>query len=151
MGNEDAVARTPIQWGRVLLSAVLAAIVALALIIGGLWVLGQNPGNILDNILDTLCPSDSVTCPEPEPTGNIIGDFFAAIATAIVCGIAAGIVCALTIIMWAMIIYVPLAAILSIVLIHLMVQQRRLIHTVLTAILSVPVALGLLFLLSRIL
>ena len=84
-----------------------------------------------------------MTCPGPEPTGNIIGDFFAAIAAAIVC--------ALTIIMWAMIIYVPLAVILSIVLIRLMVQQRRLIHTVLTAILSVPVALGLLFLLSRIL
>jgi hypothetical protein len=151
MGNEDTVARAPIQWGRVLLSAVLAAIVALALIIGGLWVLGQNPGNILDYVLDTLCPSDSVTCPEPEWTGNIISDFFLAILAAMVCAIAVGIVCVLIIAMWAMIIYVPLAVVLSIVLIRLMVQHRRLIHTVLAAILSVPVALGVVALLDRIL
>jgi hypothetical protein len=69
-----------------LLSAVLAAIVALALIIGGLWALGQNPGGILDS----LCPPDIVTCPEPETTGSIIGDIFAGILTAIVCGFVLG-------------------------------------------------------------
>jgi ABC-type phosphate transport system permease subunit len=146
-GNEDAKARPPIQWGRVLLSALLAAIVALALIVGGIWVLGQNPGDILDR----LCPPELVTCPEPDPTGSIIGDIVAGIGAAIACGVARGIACVILITLWALVIYFPLAAIISIILIRLMVRQRRLIHTILSVVLSVPIAYGLLFLLSRIL
>ena len=140
-------AGAPIQWGRILLSAVLAAIIAMALIFGGLWVLRHNPGVIVDR----LCPPDLVTYPEPEPTGDIITDIISAIFMAIVYALVWLFLCAIAIAFLALLIYFPLAVILSIILIRLMVQQRRLIHTILTVILSIPVAYGLLFLLSRIL
>jgi uncharacterized membrane protein YfbV (UPF0208 family) len=125
-----------IQWGRILLSAILAAVMAMALIIAGLWLLGQNPGGIFDDV----CPPDLVDCPD---TGNIIGDIIG-------CAILFLIVCLLKIALYALLVYFPLAAIISILLIMLMVQQRRLIHIILTVIVSIPVAFGLLWLVGRI-
>ena len=142
MANENAVARPPIQWGRILLSAVLTVFVAVALVAGALLVLGQNPGGILDRLCQPL------PCAAPESTGNIIEDISMVFFTGFVCAFAGAFVCGIVISLAAVTAGIVLAVILSIVFVRLMIRQRRLIHWVLTVLLSVVITLGLLFLLS---
>lgn len=139
--------RPPLQWGRILLSAFLAALIALAVILVGLWLLGRNPGNILNEV----CPADIATCAERDPTGNIIADIFTVIFTAIVCALAWMAACALLLSLWALVIYFPLAILIAILLIRSQVEERRLAHTVITVLLSAPIAFALLWLVSQIL
>ena len=128
--------KSSLQWGRILLSALLAAIIAMAIIFIGLKILGENPGGILDRI----CPPDLVDCPD---TGNVIGDI-------IVCAILFLVVCTLKLAIYILLFYFPLTALIAFLLIRRMVQQRLLIHTILTVLLSLPIAYLLLWLVSKI-
>ncbi|UCE07495.1 MAG: hypothetical protein JSW07_05520, partial [bacterium] len=125
-----------IQWGRILLSAFLAAIIAMALIVLVLWILGRTPSDDFYGI----CPPDIVDDPD---TGSIIGDIIVYIILFI-------IVCTFRIVIYALIIYFPLAAIISIFLIIKMVQHRRSVHIILTVLISFPIAFAVLWLISRI-
>ncbi|UCE07163.1 MAG: hypothetical protein JSW07_03770 [bacterium] len=122
-----------IQWGRILLSAVLAAVISLLLIFLFIWLLGQAPNEIIDKI----SPKDIVDCWDDPNIG-----------TRLICPIIWGIACAIEILFYSLIIYFPLAIVISIILIKLMVHQRQLIHIILTALISIPVALLLLIILN---
>lgn len=123
-----AQTRPPLYWGYILLCAVLAAVIAIGLIYVGLLILKQNPGDIVSKI-----------CPPRPPSGNIVADIIIAI-----------IVCLLAFTAWIIIIYFPLSAIISAILIQFFVKQRRLLHTILSVIISLPIAYGLLWLISKI-
>jgi hypothetical protein len=110
---------SPIQWGRVLLSAVLAAILSMAIIIVGATVMAKNP-----------FVAESGGNPAGEIVGTAIGNL-------------------VRLLFWGLL-YFPLATILSGILISLLVQYRRLIHTVLALIVSIPIALVLVWLVNSI-
>ncbi len=128
------------QWGKILLCAVLAAIIALAIIYAGVTILGENPGGILER----LCPPEN--CPDPDSSGNFLQDLFAAIINAIVCAV----LCAFVLAIYILLIYFPLAAIIAFLLIRRMVRRRRLIHTIVTVLISLPIAYSLLWLVGQI-
>lgn len=108
----------PIQWLRVLLSAFLAAVISLAIITIGMFVIAGNP------------PRASGA--SGNPVGTAIGEIIALI---------------FTLILWAML-YFPLAVGLSALLTTLLVQYRRMIHTLLSVAFSIPIALLFLWLIN---
>ncbi|UCE08398.1 MAG: hypothetical protein JSW07_10415, partial [bacterium] len=55
-----------IQWGRIVLSAVLAAVISLLLIFLFVWLLGHAP----DEIIEKICPKSIVDCWDDPSIGT---------------------------------------------------------------------------------
>ncbi len=120
--------KAALKWGRILLSAVLAAVAALAI----LWLSLTLFFNLTpDTAIDKLCDLS-----EANDFGEALGPLFA-------CLVQLGCVAA--------ILYFPVALVLSVLLIRRLVAERRRLHALLAALLSVPMALALLWLLGAIL
>jgi hypothetical protein len=115
-GKQVVVARR-LQWGRIILSGVLSAIVSLAIILIGTIMIGNKPTKV-------------------SPSGNPAGDFV---------GVVVGTL--LRALLWFLL-YFPLASLLSALFTMLLVQYRRLIHTALSLVVSLPIAIVLLWLVS---
>lgn len=121
-----------LQWGRILLSALLAAVIALLLIFVVLWIIGNTEiGDVFG-----LCPEEIVDCWD---SGNL--------AEVLMCPFAWAIACVVKILIYALIVYFPLAVVISIILIKIMVHQRQLLHIIVTALVSIPIAFLLLVIL----
>ena len=111
-----------LQWTRILLSAMLVAVVVM-----GLLYLG------LGELLVTWACADI----EPDPAARLIVriiDFF------FQCFLLGG--------MMLLVSFGLMSVALSAVLIALTLRQRRLIHTILTAVLSIVIGLGLFWLIE---
>jgi hypothetical protein len=125
-----------IQWGLIIRSSVIAALVAVIVVLGLLLLLQQNPSTVLASI----CPPTLVQL-QPNPGANIVEAIF----TAIIGGILWVGVCALILSVYGMIVYFPLAIVLAVVLVGSRVTYRRVLHVVLTVLLSIPIAFAIFY------
>lgn len=114
------------NWRAIIISTLLAAFIGVALLV-------LLPYDVLDSILKAV----GFSCPPPAPGSGIGG--------AIGAGLACGIGAAFTLIF----LYFIFALIVSVILVWIQVPQRRLIHTVVTVVLSLPVALIVLVIISQ--
>ncbi|MBZ0292790.1 MAG: hypothetical protein K8L99_09545 [Anaerolineae bacterium] len=105
------------NWRAIIISTILAAFIGVALML-------LLPSDTLNGILTLV----GFSCP-PAPPGSGIGG-------AIGAGLACGIGAAITLIL----LYFIFALIVSLILVWVQVQQQRFLHTVVTVILSLPVA-----------
>lgn len=126
---------TSLKWGRIVGSALLAAVIAMAIIYVCLLIIMHDPGGLFERI----CRPDTIPMPN---TGCLITNILLYIPLVF-------FVCLFRLSLYALFTYLPLAVLISVFLINRYVEQRRLIHTILTVILSLPVAIGLLWLVGR--
>lgn len=110
--------RPPLRWGRIFLCALLSALIALGLIYVSLVLMQDWP----DPVMRLLCPN------QPS-TGDSFGDL-----------LNSALGCVFAVITASMLAYFVLALALSAILIQFLVRSRRLGHSLLSALLSVPIA-----------
>ncbi|MBZ0303768.1 MAG: hypothetical protein K8J31_28770, partial [Anaerolineae bacterium] len=131
-----------IRWGLIIRSSIIAALIAIIIILVLLLLLQQNPSTLLDSV----CPP-TLGQVQPPAGANIVELIVGAIVSAII-WVA---ICAVVLTIYGLIIYFPLAIILALLLVGSRVQDRRILHIVLTVLISIPVAAGLFFGLARLL
>jgi len=140
--SSDAPAENVIRWGLILRSSVIGALVGVIVILVLMFVLQQNPSTVLE----TVCPP-TLGHVEPAPGSGIGG----AIGAAIVSVILWVALCSLILTVYGLVIYFPVAIILALVLVGSQVVYRRVLHIVLTVVISIPIAFVLLWGMARLL
>lgn len=119
-----AIPRPPLRWGRILLCALLSALIALGLIYVCVTLMPTLPDPVM-----------TVLCPNQPSTGDSYGDLLSSALGCMFAMVVAGTLA-----------YFVLALIISAILIQFQIRSRRLGHSLLSALFSVPIAYLILWL-----
>jgi len=123
----------PIQWGRVILYAFLAALLSMCLIYILLWILGQAPGGDFYGL-----------CPHEDCNADSIGE-------AIACALGQAIACVLKIFLFALLLFLPVSALIAFLLVKWRIPYRQTTHIILVVAFSIVFAFLLLIVLNLVL
>ena len=142
-----------IRWSRILICAVLAAILALGVVFGALALFPQNLFGIPEKIITTICPQVELeemmdqclaNAESDDPVASLVTSFVVILG----CGAGYAIFCVFKLFLVALIAYIPITAFFSAVLNWILVKERRLIHVILSTMVSIPIAIGILIILG---